>query len=259
MNELTPVAQSTDIQTSEPGALLSTIMRLAMAPDLRIDVLTLLLDRQERMEAQQAERAFNAAMNAAQSEIQPVVRTAENTQTRSFYAKLEHVDAAIRPIYLKHGFSLSYNQIEPMVAGNIRMACRCAHSAGHSEMYYREAPADTLGPKGAPTKTILHGGASTETFLKRYLSCGIFNVVFRNQDDDGVRGGMKFISSGQADEIREMLRVAGREEVSFLGRLFAGAIHSADEIEQGAGYMATKSTLDGIIRQNAARRESSNA
>lgn len=255
MSDIT-VAKTGELQAApnaSPGALLTTIMELARSPDLRIDVLTLLLDRQERMENAQAERAFNEAMNAAQAEIQPVARTAENTQTRSFYAKLEYVDAAIRPIYLKHGFSLSYNQVAALIPGNIRIECECSHRDGHSKMYGREAPADTLGPKGTPVKTILHGGASTETFLKRYLSCGIFNVVFRNQDDDGVRGGQKFISAEEVAEVVELMAKAGRQEGPFLARLFAGQVHSIEEIEAGQPLMIVKSTLEAIIKQNASK------
>lgn len=231
------------------GPLLGAIMELARSPDIRIEVLTLLLDRQAQAEADQARREYNDAMNAAQAEIQPVVKTVENKHTNSTYAKLEHVDAAIRPIYLKHGFSLSFNVAEPLTAGNIRMSCRCAHKGGHSELFYREAPPDTLGPQGKATKTALHGAASTETFLRRYLTAGIFNVVFRNQDDDGVRGGMRLISQLQAEEIRMLIHEAGQDEEAFLQRLTAGTVHAAEELEAGQGYTFAKSTLEAMIRR----------
>ena len=230
-----------------PGALLAIISRIAMQPELRLDVLTLLLDRQERMEAQQAERAFNEAMNACQAEIMPVVRDAENKQTNSRYAKLETVDAAIRPIYTKHGFSLSFNQVEPLVPGNVRIACECAHRGGHAKFYFLEAPHDTLGPKGTPTKTALHGLGSTDTFLRRYLSCNIFNVTLKNLDDDGNRGGARFINGDQAAEIFELLKESGRQEGAFLDQMFAGQVRSIEEIDAGA-YLPVTQALRTIIR-----------
>ena len=185
---------------------LRNFVAMALRDDT-IDVpkLEALLRMQREIEADWRSAEYNRAMNAAQAEITPIARTTKNTQTSSFYAKLEEVDAEIRPIYLKHGFSLSYNTVAPLVPGNIRVECRCGHIGGHSEKYHREAPADTLGPKGAPVKTILHGGGSTETYLKRYLACGIFNVVFKNQDDDGVRGGMEFIDEAKISEISALL------------------------------------------------------
>ncbi len=196
--------------------LLSAIVELASNPALDIAKFEAMVQMQERMERRQAEIKYNEAMNAAQAEIQPVARTAENTQTRSFYAKLEDVDAAIRPIYLRHGFSLSFGTVEPLVAGNIRVECICAHSAGHSQRFHREAPADTLGPKGSPVKTVLHGGGSTETFLKRYLTCGVFNVVFKNQDDDGVRAGNVLISDESVKRLNDLLMETKSDLTGFL-------------------------------------------
>jgi hypothetical protein len=181
--------------------MLALIDRYVRDPTVDVDRLERLLAMKERMDAREAETAFNEALTLAQEEIQPVARTTENTVTRSFYAKLEEVDAAIRPIYLRHGFSLSYSTVAPLVVGNIRIECRCARGA-HVERFYREAGPDTLGPKGSPTKTALHGSASTETFLKRYLACGIFNVVFKDMDDDGTSGT---IDEAQIEEIRDLL------------------------------------------------------
>jgi hypothetical protein len=182
---------------------LSLIERIARDPTIDIDRLERMLAFQERLMARQAEIDFNEAMNRCQEEIQPVARETENKVTNSFYAKLEAVDAAIRPIYLKYGFSLSDDTVAPLVPGNIRVECRVARG-GHVERFYREAPPDTLGPKGSPTKTTLHGGASTETFLRRYLRCGVFNVVFKDMDNDG-NGAL---SQEQVDYIVDLMKQA---------------------------------------------------
>ncbi len=208
----------------EPRSLLSAIVQMASNPALDIVKFEALLQMQERMERRQAEIAYNQAMNKAQAEIQPVARLAENSQTKSFYAKLEHVDAAIRPIYLHHGFAISYGTVAPLVPGSIRVECTCAHTAGHSEKFQREAPPDTLGPKGSPVKTVLHGGGSTETFLKRYLTCGVFNVVFKNQDDDGVRGGWEGISDEEVAELSRGLTETGSNLAAFLEFVGVAAI-----------------------------------
>lgn len=189
-----------------PGArsILERVMELASQPNLNPEMFDRLVAWQEREEARQAEEQFNDAMNLAQAQIHPVARQSENKQASSFYAKLEAVDEAIRPIYLAHGFSVSYNTVAPLTPGNIRIECEVSRGR-HSKKYYREAPADTLGPKGAPVKTILHGGGSTETFLKRYAVCGAFNVVFRGMDDDGQRGGTVFISADDVKHIETLI------------------------------------------------------
>lgn len=238
----------------EPAApIVSQIMALA-SQNVNPDMFDRLVAWQEREQAKQAEEAFNNAMNLAQAEIEPVARTAENSQTKSFYAKLEAVDAAIRPIYLRHGFSVSYNTVPPLTPGNVRVECEVSRGR-HSKKYYREAPADTLGPKGTAVKTVLHGGGSTETFLKRYAVCGAFNVVFRSMDDDGVRGGQRFISNEQIDELQGLCQEVGRDEASFVSRLFAGKIHHFNEIEEGSGYIAARSTLLAMVDQKRQREQ----
>lgn len=210
----------------EPPSLLAVIARAASDPSVNVEKMAALLAMHRELAAEKARSTYFAAMNAAQAEIQPVVKTVENIQTKSFYAKLEHVDAAIRPIYLRHGFSLSYDTVAPLAPGNIRISCLCAHVDGHAERYGREAPADTLGPKGSAVKTILHGGASTETFLKRYLECGIFNVVLKGMDDDGVLGGSQPITEEQVKTIADLIAWTNSNLDKFLA--FMGAATIAD-------------------------------
>jgi hypothetical protein len=247
MNEIAKQPDTDDAAMSIPERVLS----LAAQPGVNPEMFDRLVAWQQQEAASQAEERFNDAMNKVQAEILPVVRTAENKQTNSFYAKLEAVDAAIRPIYLRYGFNVSYGTVEPLTAGNIRVVCEVALGR-HKKLYYREAPADTMGPKGAPTKTVLHGGGSTETYLKRYAVCGAFNVVFSNMgDDDGNRGGMQFVSAQQAHEIRALLEQAGRAEDSFLYRLCTD-VRSADEVES-KDFVRVKGALMEIIASRAAR------
>jgi hypothetical protein len=241
------------VVVTDAGSIFAKAIELASNPNTNPEMYDRIVAWQEREQDRQAQRAYNIAMNAAQAEIQPVARRAENKQTNSFYAKLEDVDEAIRPVYLKHGFSLSYNAVAPLVPGNIRIECTCAHS-DHKEKFYREAPADTLGPKGTSVKTALHGGGSTETYLKRYIACGIFNVVFKNQDDDGNRGGMKFISSDQAGELHDLIVQAGFEETEWLQRRAGNAIRSVDEVEQQS-FVILSNMLRQVIAQRATKKE----
>lgn len=242
MNEIATVeggAISAVSPAPQTAPVVSQIMELASRKDINPEMFDRLVAWQEREVARQAEIAYNAAMNAAQAEIQPVARTSENTQTRSFYAKLEAVDKAIRPIYLKHGFSLEYDTVAPLVPGHIRVACRCSHRDGHSRMFFREAPSDTTGPQGKAVKTVLHGGGSTETYLKRYIATGIFNVVFRNQDDDGNFGGMKFITPEQVDELQGLIDETGTELARYLQVM---GVATLENIEAG-GWAAARNML----------------
>lgn len=245
--------EDTSIVVSDAGSIFAKVIELASNPNTSPEMFDRIVAWQEREQARISEERFNSAMNLTQAEIEPVARTAENKQVGNFYAKLEAVDAAIRPIYLRHGFNVAYNTIPPLVPGNVRVECEVS-LGNHSKRYYREAPADTMGPKGTPTKTALHGGGSTETFLKRYAVTGAFNVVFRNQDDDGVRGGMKFISAEQAGELHDLIISAGFEEAEWLQRRAGNAIRSVHEVEQQS-FVILSNMLRQVIAQRGAKKE----
>lgn len=236
--------------------ILAQAAAIAAIPGLNEGMFTKLMEWQAQERAEQARERYYDALNKCQHEIAPVARTTENKQIGNFFAKLEAVDAAIRPIYTAYGFAVTYNTIPPLTPGHVRVDC--AVSLGrHTEHFYREAPPDTLGPKGTPTKTALHGGGSTETFLKRYAVCGAFNVVFRSlTDDDGVRGGMSFITDDQVDQLRSMLSETKRTEEGFLFRLASdhegNPVKTFDQVE-AKDFLRVSNTLQLIIQQERGR------
>jgi hypothetical protein len=216
-----------DIPMVDP--VLAQAAAIARLPGLSESMFDRLMEWNEKEKAAQAEERFNDAMNAAQAEIAPVARTAENKQTNSFYAKLEAVDAAIRPVYLRHGFNVSFNTIPPLKEGNIRV--ECAISLGRfTKRYHRESAPDTLGPKGTPVKTLLHGGNSTETTLKRYAVCGAFNVQFRGMDDDGNSGGATYLTPEQVEAIRTIVDETETDPKAFFGTMLTEEVTMFEDI-----------------------------
>jgi len=237
---------------------LAAAVAFARIPGINEGMFDRLMAFQTQEKALQAEERFNEAMAAAQSEIEPVARTAENSQTKSWYAKLEAVDAAIRPIYLRHGFNVAYNTVPPLTPGNIRVECEVSLGR-HSKKYWREAPADTLGPKGTAVKTVLHGGGSTETFLKRYAVTGAFNVVFKTLvDDDGVRGGQTFIEFDQIQQLRDLIGQTKRTEAKFIrtmiSRIDGSSAESFNDVEV-KDFPRVLNTLKVIVQQEAVKQE----
>lgn len=189
MNELVPAETAELLPAAPPaasnGGMLAIIAAAAANPAVDPDKMQRLLDMHAQMRAEQARLEFQRAMSDAQAEMQPVVRDAENLHTRSRYARLETIDAAVRPIYTRHGFSLSFNT-EPMEPPNVRVTCIAAHSGGHEARYTLEGALDAMGAKGVANKTPIQALGSTVTYLQRYLTKMIFNITLRNEDDDGI-------------------------------------------------------------------------
>lgn len=170
-------------QREAPMSVMNFVASALTNPDVDANKLRVLLDIQRDILADEAKRIFHQAMNEAQAAIAPIVRDAENKETHSRYARLETIDAAIRPIYSRCGFTLSFDSAP--AGEQVQITCKVAHLAGHAENHSLAAALDTLGPKGTQNKTKLHGLGSTITYLRRYLTCMIFNIVMTNDDDDG--------------------------------------------------------------------------
>jgi hypothetical protein len=190
-------------------------------PNIDVAKLEALMRMQREIIADDAKLQFNRAMSAAQAEMQPVMRDAANHQTNSKYARLETIDAVMRPIYTR--LSLSFNS-EPIDGPNVRIACEVAHMAGHSKTFHLEAALDTAGPQGKANKTPLHGLGSSVSYLRRYLTCMIFHIVLMNEDNDGnrLRPDVGRISHAQKMDLKGLMRETHTLESKFLEVMFPG-------------------------------------
>lgn len=208
---------TTELQRVEAGELavrpeptfMDVIAAAARDPTVNVEKMQQLLEMRERIMKKEAEVVFNAAMRDAQQEIPAVLRDSQNEHTRSRYAKLEAIDAQIRPIYTRHGFSLSFNSPSTDDSG-VTVSCTAFHSAGHSRDYQLSGALDGAGAQGKSNKTNIQALGSTVTYLRRYLTCMIFNVVLTNEDTDGNVGkAATCISQEQADNVESLISELG--------------------------------------------------
>lgn len=193
---------------SETSAVLHMIERAARDPSVDIDKLQQLMAMRERIEARTAETDFDKALTAAQSEMGRVRTDSANSSTKSRYASYGALDAAVRPIYTKHGFALSFNTETPSLE-IVRVICRASHASGHARTYQIDMPADGKGAKGGDVMTKTHATGSAVQYGMRYLLKMIFNIAVSDKDDDGNAAG-----SGDKismDQVQELIRLC--EEV----------------------------------------------
>lgn len=171
----------------QQDAYLAVIEKVALSPDLDVEKLERILALQERLFQHRAKTAFDAAMSAAQAEMRRVAADSDNPQTHSRYASYGAIDRALRPVYTKHGFALSFNT-EPVSADVVRVLCEVSHLGGYSKHYQIDMPADGKGAKGGDVMTKTHASGSAVTYGMRYLLKMIFNVAIGKDDDDGNGG-----------------------------------------------------------------------
>lgn len=189
MNEIVEAPQSTALQaTTETATIINAIAQAATNPDVDVEKMERLWAMHEKIAARDAETAFNQAMTNAQSDIGRISADAVNPQTRSQYATYAQLDRYLRPIYTKHGFSLSFNTGNSDKPDHIEVLCYVSHNAGHTRPYMASMPADGKGAKGGDVMTKTHATGSAMSYGMRYLLKLIFNVAIGEDDDDGNGG-----------------------------------------------------------------------
>ena len=194
------VHQAAEAAIQHQPTPMEMIAAIARDPSIPIDRIAALIGLQERMEAREAEKQFNADFAAAMLDMPRVAkRGAKKMGDKGtiMYATYEDVDAAIRPIEARHGFARSFSTRQADKPGSI-MTLILTHRAGHcrtSERFCRPDP--------GPGRNDIQAEGSGESYGRRYLTLAVWNIVTVGADDDGDSADP--ITDEQALDIRTML------------------------------------------------------
>jgi hypothetical protein len=174
-----------EIQPTESQAIVAPnrLLEIALNNHAAIDVIERLAALQEKQLSKESEREFNEALGRCQSEIPRIIPDLNNPNSKKKYASYEALDKAIRPVYLKHGFSLSFSTADCPNPEKVRTVCRCSHEGGHAQFYQIDITADGSGPKGGGMLTRPHADLAANTLGIRRLLRMIFNIVDTAEDE----------------------------------------------------------------------------
>lgn len=165
-----------------PFAMALRAIERGMSPEM----IGRMLDLQERWEANEAKKAYNAAFAAFRAESIRVVRNKERKDgplKGTKYADLFAVVDAVTPALSRHGLSHSW-QITQDASDWIEVTCTLKHVRGYSESVSLGGPPDT----SAGGKTLIQARASVVSYLERYTLKAVTGVAEEDDDDDGNGG-----------------------------------------------------------------------
>jgi len=213
-------AVSTVVHQAPPPATLDHQILIAAA-DPRVDVAKMreLAELRKEMRMEEAAETFKMALQAAQREMRPIEADAANDSTHSKYATLYAVDKALRPVYSKHGLSVSFNTADCPIPNHMRVLAYVERGLFTREYQY-DVAVDTKGPRGNDVMTKTHAGGSALSYGKRYLLLMIFNVTIgdpgRPADDDGnAAAGLHHVSKEQLADLIKLADAAGADKRKF--------------------------------------------
>lgn len=182
IQKVEPQGQSI-VPINDSAALMTAVARAASDPTVDVEKMERLFAMHERMEARQAETAFNAAMSRVQAAMRRIATDKTNSQTHSEYATYAALDRVLRPLYTAEGLSLSFDT-EAAPEGTVGMICYVSHEGGHTRTYKAAVPSDGKGAKGNDVMTKTHAFGSGTAYGMRYLLKMIFNVAIGADPDD---------------------------------------------------------------------------
>lgn len=255
MNAVTKVREQETLPgvPAEPLDMLTMIYRATKDPEIDAGKMMQLMEMAERFEARQAQQAFNVAMISAQEEMDPVRTDANNPQTRSRYATWAALDRAIRPIYSKHGFALSFDTGEGAPADYVRVLLYVMHKSGHTKTYHMDMPADGKGAKGNDVMTKTHATGSAFAYGKRYVGGGAFNIIVSDAaDDDGNgAGGHGPIADEQRQTLEDLIEKSHSDIEKFVKYMGVEALKDISVGQYGKALEALNLALDAWQRKQS--------
>jgi hypothetical protein len=190
-----PVKAPAIAASAAPPALQSRspidVVAELLARGVTVESLEKILEIQRKHEAEQARRAYFAAMAAFKAEpidkIKKKKSVGYNLKTGGRidykHETLDQVVAAVRLPMAKHGLSHRWTA-EQQADNVIRVACVITHEAGHSG-----DPVTLFGmPDESGQKNALQQVRSTITFLQRATLLLATGLAAEGEDDDGRQG-----------------------------------------------------------------------
>jgi hypothetical protein len=180
------------------------------------------------------------SMNAAQSEMGLISQDTANKQTHSKYASYAALDKALRPIYTRHGLSISFGTGNDAPDGHVRVMAKIRHNSGHMETEFLDIPNDGKGARGGDVMTKTHAQMSGVSYGRRGLLKMIFNIA--EGDDDGNRAGAgELITEDQCKRILTRLEDTDSNIEVFCRLLKIPSIAEMPQAKHGAaGAMLEK-------------------
>src|SRR6266478_2752528 len=218
----------------------------------------------ERLKRKEAELAYNSAKSRILKKLASIkivknrsalyqIEKGKPSKGASFkYAPLEEIDKHLRPLLVEEHMDLSYSD-EPREDGGILIRGRLKHlPSGHFEDSFMPAPPDTTG-----RKSDVQAVGSTNSFLRRYVACNIFNIVVVGDDDDGTGGK---IDEAQTKIILALIKKA-KIGPRFLKYMKAQSIEKVGSLEAAVATIPARDYRKAIstLEEHIGKAEASHA
>jgi ERF superfamily len=213
---LEPDGQISSEELSVKVALAAVQMSRLPSGQIDVEALREIRGMAKELRDEEKIQKFARAMSAAQKEMQPVIRAAEvrlskagSAEDKGSYkfASLEDIDEKLRPIYTKYGFSVTFDRVpRPQDGGGYVVTGTLWHDGGHFI-----TASFSLGLDSGPGRSNAQAAGSTDSYGRKYILLGFFNIVRKNEDKDGSVDDDALVTH---EEAMQILKLVGEADVA---------------------------------------------
>ena len=220
------------------------MLQIAVQQGADLDKLEKLMDLQERWEANQARKAYVAAMSAFKANPPKILKDklvdfqTNRGRTTYMHATLGAVVSAVIEGLGAQGITHRWSTQQE--ANRITVICTLTHLDGHSESNQLTAGADESGGKNS-----IQAVASTVSYLQRYTLLAATGLATHDQDNDAqTQAPQPVITPEQVADLQALIEEVGADKAKFLQYL---RVESLSEI-LAANFSAVVKLLEARRR-----------
>lgn len=213
--------------TSAPAQAFGTFLMQALSnPEIPADKLQIMLQMRREVLHDQAKEAYQEAFAAFSAEMPAVERDGMvelgEGKGRYPFTTYEQMDKILRPLLVKHGFSLQFWSSDAENKDWI-----VVHGALIGHGWQRES-VYPVPPDVGRGRNALQARGSAQSYAKRYIADLLCNIVRKGMDDDARRAMQAAIDPKQVAELDRLMKATNTSEATFLKMMVTGAETIAD-------------------------------
>jgi ERF superfamily len=234
-------------QRVDPMEMIQRAFESAISNGAGMEVVDRILAQQREMIDYNDRLRFHDALRRIQDKLKTIPKRGWNPDTKSHYALAQDVDAGINSLLQEEGMVLSFEPRPSDKAEEVFIVGTLSLGA-YSKEYPLPMPADGKGAKGGGVMSRTHATGSAITYGKRYLKDMIFNLSFRERDDDGnAAGGSREVMPDTAvEEWIDALREA--PDIDSLKSVFADCWGRAKKLQDAQAKEAFRKVYEAQKR-----------
>jgi hypothetical protein len=200
------------------ASVFSAIERIMTDPNASVERANQAFEFYQKVQADQARKAFDAAMADAKAEMPAILKnrvvdfTSQKGRTNYKHEDLGEIARTIDPVLGRHGLSYRFRTTsapnEPIL-----VTCIVSHRLGYSEENSLQAGRDESGNKNS-----IQAIGSTITYLQRYTLKAALGLAASNDDDAKAadQTATDVVTDAQATELRDLITKTGTDLNKFL-------------------------------------------